>query len=41
MIISRDQNAGRIHSIEADNSFFERVEELKNLGTSLTNQNSV
>ena len=35
--MSRDQNAGRIHS---DNSTFERVEEFKYLETALTNQNS-
>jgi len=40
MVMSRDQNAGRSHSIKTDNSFFERVEELKYLGTTLTNQNS-
>jgi len=27
MVISRDQNAGRIHSVRIDNSTFERVEE--------------
>jgi hypothetical protein len=39
--MSRDQNAGRIHSVRIDNSTFERVEELKYLGTTLTNQNSI
>jgi len=34
---SRDQNAGRSHSIKIDNISFERVEELKYLGTTLTN----
>ena len=34
-------NAGRIHSVGFDNSTFERVEEFKYLGTTLTNQNSV
>ena len=38
--MSRDQNAGRIHSLRVDNSAFERVEEFKYLGTTLTNQNS-
>jgi len=38
---SRDQNAGRIHSVRTDNSTFERVEEFKYLGTTLTNQNSI
>jgi len=38
---SRDQNAGRIHSIETDISSFERVEEFKYSGTTLTYQNSI
>ena len=38
--MSRDQNAGRWHSIKTDNSSFERVEEFKYLGKTLTNQNS-
>ena len=33
MVMSRDQNAGRIHSV--------RMEEFKYLGTTLTNQNSI
>jgi len=41
MAISRDQNAGRIHSVRIDNSNFERVEEFKYLVTTLTNQNSI
>ena len=41
MVISRDQNAGRIHSVRIDNSTFERVDEFKYLGTTLTNQNSI
>jgi len=40
MTVSRDQNAGRIHSMKTDNRSFERVEEFKYLGTKLTNQNS-
>jgi hypothetical protein len=40
MVISRDQNAVRSHSKKMDNSSFETVEELKYLGTPLTNQNS-
>jgi len=39
--MSRDQNAGRIHSVRMDTSTFERVEEFKYLGTTLTNQNSI
>jgi len=31
-------DAGRNHSIKFDNSSFERVEELKYLGTTITNQ---
>jgi len=41
MVMSRDQNAGRIHSVRMDNSTFERVEEFKHLGTILTNQNAI
>jgi len=41
MVMSRDQNAGRIHSVTIDNSTFERVEEFKYLGTTLTNQNYI
>jgi len=41
MVMSRDQNAGQIHSVRTDNSTFERVEEFKHLGTTLTNQNSI
>ena len=41
MTVSRDQNAGRIHSVKIDNSSIERVEEFKYLGTTLTNQNSI
>jgi hypothetical protein len=39
--MSRDQHAGRSLSIKTDNSSFERVEELKYLGTTLRNQNSI
>ena len=41
MVMSRDQNAGRIHSVRIDNSTFERAEEFKYLGTTLTNQNTI
>ena len=41
MIMSRDQNAGRSHSMKTDNSSIERVEEFKYLGTTLTNKNSI
>jgi hypothetical protein len=39
--MSRDQNAGRIRGVRIDNSTFERVEEFKYLGTTLTDQNSI
>jgi len=39
MVMSRDQNAGRIQSVRIDNSTFERVEGFKYLGKYLTNQN--
>ena len=38
MVMSRDQNAGQSHSIKIDNYSFEMVEEIKYLGTNLTNQ---
>ena len=41
MVMSRDQNAGGSHSMKIDNRSFERVEEFKYLGTTLTNQNSI
>ena len=36
MVMSRDQNTGRSHSMKIDNSSFEMVEEFKYLGTTLT-----
>jgi len=41
LVMSRDQNAGQSHSMKTDNSSFERVEEFKYLGKTLTNQNSM
>jgi sorting nexin-29 len=41
MVMSRDKNAGRTHSMKTDNSSFERVEEFKYLGKTLINQNSI
>ena len=38
MIMSRDQDAGRSHSMKIDNSCIERAEEFKYLGTTLTNK---
>jgi len=39
--MSRDQNAGQSQNIKNDKSFFERVEEFRYLGTTLTNQNGL
>ena len=39
MVMYGDQNAGRSHSIETDNSYIQMVEEFKYLGTTLTKQN--
>ena len=41
MVMSLDRNAGRGHSVKIDNSSIERVEEVKYLGTMLTDQNSI
>ena len=41
MVMSGDQKAGRSNNIKMENISFDRVEELKYLGTNLTNQNSV
>ena len=41
MVLSQDQNAGRNHSVRINNSTFERVEEFKYLGTTLTHQHSI
>ena len=41
MVMSRDQNAGRIQNVRVDNSTFERVEEFKYLGKTLINPNSI
>ena len=38
---SQDQNAGQSHNIKIDNSSFERVEQFKYFGTTLTSQNSI
>jgi hypothetical protein len=39
--VSGEQNTGQIHSMKIDNSSFEKVEEFKYLGSTLTNQNSI
>ena len=41
MVMSRDRNAGRGHSVKTDNSSIERVKEFKYLGITLTDQNSI
>ena len=41
MVMSRDQKAGRSHSIKTDNSSLERAEDFKYLGATLTNKNSI
>jgi len=41
MVMSGDQNAGRIQCVRIGNSTFKRMEEFKYLGTTLTNQNSI
>jgi hypothetical protein len=41
MVMSRNQNAVQNHNIKLDNKSFERVEQFKYLGTTLTNRNSI
>jgi hypothetical protein len=41
MVLSRNQNAGHNHDIKIDNKSFERVEEFKYLGATLTNRNFI
>ena len=41
VVMSTDKNGGRSHRMKSDNSSFERVEELKCLGTTLTDQTSI
>jgi hypothetical protein len=41
MVMSRNQNAGHNHNINIDNKSFEGVEELKYLGATLMNRNSI
>ena len=37
MVMYREQNEGQIHSMNIENSSFERVQEFKYFGTNLTN----
>jgi len=39
--MSREQDAGRSHSIQNDNSSFERVEQFRYLEITLASQNSI
>ena len=41
MVMSGEQTAGISHTMKVDNSSTERVEQFENLGTTLTNQNSI
>ena len=41
MVMSRDQNTRPSHNIKTDDSSYERVEQFKYLGTTLTNQNFI
>jgi hypothetical protein len=41
MVMSRDQNSGRTHSMKIDDNSSESVEEFKYLGRTLKNQNSI
>ena len=41
MVMSRNQDPERSHNIKIDISFFERVEEFKYMGKTLTDQNSI
>jgi len=40
-VMSREQNAGRNHSMEMDNNSFDRVEQFKHLGKILTYENFI
>jgi hypothetical protein len=41
MVISRDQHEGQNHNTKIANKSFEKVEQFRCLGTTLTNQNSI
>jgi hypothetical protein len=40
MVMSREQNVGQSHNMTIENSSFEKMEEFRYLGTTVTNQNS-
>jgi hypothetical protein len=39
--MSRDQNVGQNHNVKTDNKSFDRAEQFKYIGTTLTYQNSI
>jgi hypothetical protein len=39
--VTGSHKAGRIHSVQIDNSSFEKMEEFKYLGTNVSNENSI
>ena len=41
MLLSLDQNAGKIHDISIENRSFENMANFKYLGTTITNQNLI
>jgi hypothetical protein len=41
IVVSQDQNAGQNHNVKTENKFFERAEQFRYLGKTLTNQNSI
>jgi hypothetical protein len=41
IVMSHDMNAGQNHNVKFNNKSFERMEQFKYLGTTLTNQNSI
>jgi hypothetical protein len=41
IVMSQDQHASQNHNIKTGNKSFKRVEQLRYLGTTLTNQNSI
>jgi hypothetical protein len=41
MVMSRDQDTGRSHSLKTHNDIIQGAEELKYFGTSVSNQNPI